>query len=954
MHASSWLAALILGGTLALSARADDKGRLTYPPARRGDTVDDYHGTKVPDPYRWLEDDVRKSPEVRDWVTAENELTAKYLAGIPERDGIRKRLTELWDYEKYSAPSKHGGRYFWSKNDGLQNQFVLYVQESLASEPRMLLDPNKWSKDGTIALAGTAVSDDGRLLAYGDAEAGSDWNTWHVLDVTSGKPLSDEIKWVKFSGAAWTKDGKGFFYGRFPAPKQGAEYQGLNLNQQLMYHRVGTPQSEDVLAYQRPDQPKWMFGASVTDDGRYLVIATLKGTDNNCRITYKDLNEPYGMPVDLIDNFDSEYSLIDNDGPVFYFKTDNKAPRGRVITIDIRKPDPANWKELIPEATENLVGVNMVANLFVATYLKDARTQVKMFDPDGRLVREVEFPGLGSASGFGGKRTDTETFYSFTSFTTPPSIYRYDMITGKSELFRKANVKFNPNDYEVKQVFYPSKDGTKIPMFLAMKKGIKLDGNNPTLLYGYGGFNIPLTPQFSVSRLQWMEMGGILAQANLRGGGEYGLEWHKAGTKLRKQNVFDDFIAGAEWLIKEKYTSTPKLAIQGGSNGGLLVGACMTQRPDLYGACLPAVGVMDMLRFQRFTAGRFWVDDYGSSDNAEEFKALYAYSPYHNLKKGTNYPATLVTTADHDDRVVPGHSFKFLAELQYCQAGPAPVLGRIETRAGHGAGKPTAKLIEEVADQWAFLVKNLHMNVTLPKENTANTDSSAPTESKSSTATRENLSVVPVGRTSSKSWMAKHEKNLLIANRGESCPVVFLGDSITEGWRGRGKEVFAKYFAPMNAVNFGIGGDRTQHVLWRLQNGELNDRFHPQVIVLMIGTNNLGVKESTPEDIADGIKAIVAEIRKRSPETKVLLLAIFPRDKEPTARREKLQQVNALIARLDDGGKTVRYLDIGERFLGPDGSISKEIMPDYLHPGEKGYEIWAEAIKQPLAALLGR
>jgi prolyl oligopeptidase len=714
MSASAWLSAVVLAVAFVASARGD--GGLVYPPAHRGDTTDDYHGTKVPDPYRWLEDDVRKSPEVRAWVTAENEVTNKYLEGIPQRAAIRKRLTELWDFEKYTAPSKHGGRYFWSKNNGLQNQFVLYVQDSLGAEPRLLLDPNTWSKDGTIALAGTAVSDDGRLLAYGTAEAGSDWNVWHVLDVSTGKPLGDELKWVKFSGAAWTHDGKGFFYGRFPEPKAGAEFQSLNENQQLLYHRVGTPQSDDVLVYRRPDQSKWMFEAGVTDDGRYLVIATVKGTDPNCRITYKDLTEPYGLPVDLIDNFDSEYALIDNDGPVLYFKTDNKATRGRVIAIDVRKPEPANWKEIIPEAKENLTGVSMVGNLFVATYLKDARTQVKMFDPEGKFVRDVEFPGIGSAGGFGGKRTDTETFYAFSSFNVPSTIYRYNLITGKSEVFRKPNVKFNPDDYEVKQVFLPSKDGTKVPMFLAMKKGIKLDGNNPTLLYGYGGFNIPMTPGFSVSRLQWMEMGGVFAQANLRGGGEYGLDWHKAGTKLRKQNVFDDFIASAEWLIKEKYTSTPKLAIAGGSNGGLLVGACMTQRPDLYGACLPAVGVMDMLRFHRFTAGRFWVDDYGSAEDPQEFKALYAYSPYHNLKKGAKYPATLVTTADTDDRVVPGHSFKFLAELQHCQAGPAPVLGRIETRAGHGAGKPTTKLIEEVSDQWAFLVKNLHMQVADTKQ----------------------------------------------------------------------------------------------------------------------------------------------------------------------------------------------------------------------------------------------
>jgi prolyl oligopeptidase len=962
MHASSWLAAVIVGGAVVALARADGDGRFNYPPAKRGDTVDDYHGTKVPDPYRWLEDDVRKSPEVRAWVEAENSLTNAYLESIPQRSSIRKRITELMDYEKYSAPSKHGGRYFWMKNDGLQNQSVLYTQESLDAPPRVLLDPNKWSEDGTVALSGLAVSEDGKYLAYGVADAGSDWHTWHVLDVATAKPLSDELKWVKFSGAAWTKDGKGFFYGRFDEPGPGAKYQSLNLNQHLVYHRLGTPQSDDVLVYRRPDHPEWTFNASVTEDGRYLVITTHKGTDNNCRVTYKDLSEPYGLPVELIDNFESEYSLIDNDGPVFWFKTDKKAPRGKVIAIDIRKPDPANWKEVIPEAKDNLVGVNMVGNLFVATYLKDARTQVKMFDPRGRFVREVEFPTLGSAGGFGGKRTDTETFYTFTSFITPPVIYRYDLITGQSTLFRKANVKFNPDDYEVRQVFFPSKDGTRVPMFLSMKKGTKLDGNNPTLLYGYGGFNIPLTPGFSVSRLQWMEMGGIFAQANLRGGGEYGQEWHKAGTKLRKQNVFDDFIAAAEWLVKERYTSTAKLAIMGGSNGGLLVGACMTQRPDLYGACLPAVGVMDMLRFQKFTAGRFWVDDYGSSDNAEEFKALHAYSPYHNLKKGTKYPATLVTTADTDDRVVPGHSFKFLAELQYCQAGPAPVMGRIETRAGHGAGKPTAKQIEEVADQWAFLVKNLHMDVTIPDRVAAapSGNGSAPAEKKDEgrAEKKKESATAPVPRAKEKRWPQMHENFVAQAKRG-GAEVLFLGDSITDAWGGeghdpkaKGTKVLAEEFGPIKVANFGIGGDRTQHVLWRLQNGELGDSFRPKVVMLMIGTNN--TRDNTAEEIAGGVKAVVATIHQRSPETKVLLLAVFPRGERPGPVREKLKRVNELIARLDDGGKTVKYLDIGDKFVNADGTISREIMPDFLHLSEKGYRIWADAVKAPLQQLLGR
>jgi prolyl oligopeptidase len=690
--------------------RAED-AKIGYPDTRRVDHVDVYHGTKVPDPYRWLEEDVRRSPEVRNWVTEENKVTFAYLESIPERETIRKRLTQLWNFEKYSSPFKQGGRYFYTKNDGLQNQDVLYVMDKLDGPSRSLLDPNKWSKDGTVAVAGLSFSDDGKYLAYGVAEAGSDWHTWRVVAVDTGKRLDDEIRWSKFGNTAWTKDGKGFFYTRFDEPKEGAQYHSLNLNQKMYYHRLGTPQSEDVLVYRRPDHPEWTFGDLVSDDGRYLVISIRKGTDARNRLVYKDLSEPYGMPTDLIESFDNEYTFIDNDGPNFFFKTDFKAPRQRVIAIDIRKPARENWKEIIPEAPDTLTGVNIVGSQFVARYLKDARTEVKMFTMDGTFVRDVKFPTIGTAAGFGGKATDSETFYSFSSFATPPSIYRYDMITAQSKLLRQAKVAFNPDDYEVKQIFYQSKDGTKAPLFLAYKKGIKLDHSNPTLLYGYGGFNIPMTPTFSISRLAWMEMGGIFAMAILRGGGEYGEEWHRAGTKLKKQNVFDDFISAAQWLIESGYTQPDKLAIEGRSNGGLLVGAVMTQRPDLFGACLPGVGVMDMLRFNKFTAGRFWVDDYGSSDNPEEFKALYAYSPYHNLKKGVHYPATLVTTADTDDRVVPGHSFKFAAAIQYCQSGNPPVLIRIETRAGHGGGKPTGKMIEEISDEFAFLVKNLHMKI---------------------------------------------------------------------------------------------------------------------------------------------------------------------------------------------------------------------------------------------------
>ena len=702
--------AVVVLASFVVSVFGQEK-RMNYVATKKIDQVDEYHGVKVPDPYRWLEDDVRQSKEVAEWIEAQNKLTFSFLESIPQREPIKKRLTELWNYEKFGVPSKVGGRYYYSKNDGLQNQSVLYVLDKLDGEPRVLLDPNSWSKDGTVALAATSFSDDGKYVAYSVAEAGSDWNTWRIMEIDSGRLLADELKWIKFSGVSWTNDSRGFFYSRFDAPKEGAAFQGLNKNQKVYFHRIGTPQSDDVLVFKRPDQPDWGFQTSVTEDGRYLIITTWKGTDDKYRIAYKDLLEPYGMPVDLIENFDNEYSFIGNDGAVFYFQTDLNAPRKRVIAIDTRKPvDPKEFKELIPESKETLVGVNIVANQFVTTYLKDAKTQVKLFRLDGSFVREVDFPGIGSAAGFGGRREDTETFYSFSSFATPSSIFRYDMLTGKSTLFRQTKVKFNPDDYLVEQVFFKSKDGTRVPMFLAYKKGLKKDGSNPTLLYGYGGFSISLTPSFSVARLGWMEMGGIFAMPNLRGGGEYGEEWHQGGTKLNKQNVFDDFISAGEWLIENGYTKTEKLAIQGGSNGGLLVGACMTQRPDLFGACLPAVGVMDMLRFHKFTAGRFWVDDYGSADDPKQFAAIYKYSPYHNVKPGTKYPATMVTTADTDDRVVPGHSFKFAAALQAAQTGDAPNLIRIETRAGHGAGKPTSKIIEEVADQWAFLVKSLKMN----------------------------------------------------------------------------------------------------------------------------------------------------------------------------------------------------------------------------------------------------
>jgi prolyl oligopeptidase len=687
---------------------------LTYPTSQKVDQVDDYHGTKVSDPYRWLEDP--DSDETKAWVEAQNQVTFSYLNEIPVREKIKQRLTQLWDYEKYSLPFKEGDRYFYFKNDGLQNQSVLYTLTSLDAEPKVLLDPNKLSEDGTIALSGIAISEDGNLMAYGLSTSGSDWQEWKVRDVETGEDLSDHLKWIKFSGASWTKDNQGFFYSRYDEPNETTKLEDVNYFQKLFYHHLDKPQSEDVLVYQRPDQKEWGFSGGVSEDGHYLIISVWRGTDPKNLVFYKDLKNPDAPVIELISEFEASYSFIDNDGSIFWFRTNLDAPRGRAIAIDTSNLSSSpgskeGWQEIIPQTEEVLEGVGLLNNQFVAEYLKDARTQIKIFDLNGFFAREVELPGIGSAGGFGGKRYGTETFYSFTSFTTPATIYHYDMVSGESTIFRQPKVDFNPADYKTKQIFYRSKDGTHLPMFITYKKGLQLDGTNPTYLYGYGGFNVSLTPSFSVGSLVWMEMGGVYAVPNLRGGGEYGEEWHQAGTKLNKQNVFDDFIAAAEWLIANGYTTPAKLAIGGGSNGGLLVGACMTQRPDLFAAALPAVGVMDMLRFHKFTIGWAWTSDYGSPENPEEFKALYAYSPLHNLKPGTSYPATMITTADHDDRVVPAHSFKFAAALQAAHAGVAPVLIRIETKAGHGAGKPTTKIIEEVADRWAFLVREAKLSL---------------------------------------------------------------------------------------------------------------------------------------------------------------------------------------------------------------------------------------------------
>ena len=683
---------------------------LSYPETRRDAVVDDYFGTKVADPYRWLEDD--NAPDTKAWVEAQNKVTRAYLDAIPERGAIKARLTKLWNYERFGVPFKRGGHYFYNRNDGLQNQAVLFVTETLKESGRILLDPNTLSKDGTIALSGISASEDGKLLAYGISVGGSDWITWKVRDVATGKDLDDEIKWSKFSGASWMKDGSGFYYSAYTAPKAGDAMKGVNKNQKVYFHKIGTKQAQDMLVYERPDHPDWGLRAQVTEDGRWLLIHQSEGTETKNRVFLKDFSQPGSAIEPFLDHFDADYSVIGNDEDLFYVSTDKDAPRHKLVAIRRDKPESKDWKTLIAQGKDVMGAVDLIDNRLIVVWMHDANEKVEIFSLDGKKQRDIKLPTLGTVGGFSGRRHDKEGFYAFTSFTYPSTVYRFDFTTGKSSVFKRPKVDFKPNAFETKQVFFKSKDGTKIPMFLVSKKGLKLDGQNPTLLYGYGGFDISLTPSFGVQTLQWLEMGGVFALANLRGGGEYGSEWHDAGRLKQKQNVFDDFISAAEWLISHKYTSTPKLAIRGGSNGGLLVGAAMTQRPDLFGVCLPHVGVMDMLRFHKFTIGWAWKSDYGSSETKEDFDTLIKYSPLQNLKPGVKYPPTLVFTGDHDDRVVPAHSFKFAAQLQADQTGAAPTLIRIETNAGHGAGKPTAKLIDEAADEWAFAVKNLGMKIS--------------------------------------------------------------------------------------------------------------------------------------------------------------------------------------------------------------------------------------------------
>ncbi|MHB9040344.1 MAG: prolyl oligopeptidase family serine peptidase [Melioribacteraceae bacterium] len=676
--------------------------KIKYPETKKIDHVDDYHGTKIPDPYRWLEDN--NSKETAEWVEAENKVTQDYLAKIPFREAMKKRLTELWNYEKYSAPSKHGIYYTFSKNDGLQEQSVIYIQKGLNGTPEVLLDPNKLSNDGSVSLGGLAYSNDDKYLCYSISRGGSDWREFYVMDVQSKQLTSDVIKWSKFSGSAWYKDG--FYYGRYDEPKPGEELKQKVEFQKLYYHKLGTPQSEDKLVMEDKQNPKYGFGAGVTDDEKFLIISVSQGTAPENLLYYKDLNSD--MPITpVFTKFEAEYGLIDNIGDKFLISTNHQAPNNKLILVDPKNPEKENWKTIIPESKEVMQSVSLVGEKLFVTYLKDATSKVSVFDTNGKYLYDVKLPGVGTCSGFGGKKDDNETFYTFTSFTYPPTIYKYDIKNNKSELFRKAEVKFDPKGYETKEVFYKSKDGTKVPMFIVHKKGLKLNGNNPTLLYAYGGFNISQQPGFSVARIPLLENGVVYALACLRGGSEYGEEWHKAGMFEKKQNVFDDFIAAAEYLIKSKYTSPSKLAVQGGSNGGLLIGAVINQRPDLFKVAFPQVGVMDMLRFHKFTIGWAWVSEYGSSDNPDQFKYLIKYSPLHNIKKGVTYPATMVTTADHDDRVFPAHSFKYIATLQEMNDGKNPTLIRIETKVGHGAGTSTSKSIDLVTDLYSFMFYNM-------------------------------------------------------------------------------------------------------------------------------------------------------------------------------------------------------------------------------------------------------
>jgi prolyl oligopeptidase len=698
---------IFLTAALMSPAHAAD---LTYPEARRESHTDSIHGRDIADPYRWLEE--LDSSETTDWVNAQIELTESWLEDAPGRKQIRDRLTALWDYDKYGVPRKIADRLFFTKQSGLQNQGVLYWQaDTPHAIPTVLLDPNTLAEDGTAALAGWDVSIDGKHLAYGISQAGSDWEKWFIREINSGNDLDDQVEWVKFSSPNWSRDSKGFYYARYDAPPPGEELEAANYYHKLYYHRLGTPQAEDTLVYERPDQKEWGFDAFETEDAHYLIINVWRGATEDNAFFYKDLTAgPDAEVVELFADFDAEYNFIGNDGPLFYFQTNNTAPLSRVVAVNIAEPGAQHWREVIPESKNRLESVSLFGNTLIAQYYVDVVTMVERFDLDGKKLGPIELSTLGSVYGFGGERNDTETFYYLTGFTDPGTIFRYHIAEDSSSLFRAADVDFDPAEFVTLQVFFESKDGTRIPMFVSHRKDIASDRPAPTYLYAYGGFNISLTPRFSLANLVWMERGGVFAQANLRGGGEYGQDWHEAGMKDRKQNVFDDFIGAAEYLIAEGITSPDKLAIGGGSNGGLLVGAVINQRPDLFGAAVAQVGVFDMIRFPQYTIGWAWMPEYGDPDVAEEFETLMSYSPYHNTQTDHPYPPTLITTADHDDRVFPAHSFKFGAALQHAQSGHNPILMRIETKAGHGAGKPTSKSIDEIVDRWSFLNKALKLS----------------------------------------------------------------------------------------------------------------------------------------------------------------------------------------------------------------------------------------------------
>ena len=681
---------------------AEEISLLPYPATEKGDVTDEYFGTEVPDPYRWLENDM--ADDTKEWVSEQNKVTEAYLEQIPFRDAIYKRLEKLWNYEKFSAPFKEGDYTYFYKNDGLQNQSVLYRQKGEDGNVEVFLDPNKFSEDGTTSLAGIAFSRDGSLVAYQLSEGGSDWRKVVVIRAEDKSIVGDTLVDVKFSGLAW-RGNEGFYYSSYDKPDEGSTLSGVTDQHQLFFHKLEAPQNEDTLIFGGSSTPRRYIGGYLTEDERFLII-TAANTTSGGELYIQDLSKSGSPIVNVVNNFEKDHAIIDNDGDRLFIYTNLDAPNGKIVTVDADNPKPENWVDLIPEA-KHVLNAGTGGGKIFANYLKDATSMVLQYDRSGKLERTIELPDVGSAGGFSAKTTDTDLYYSFTSYVYPPTIFKYDIASGESELYKASGVDFDPTQYESKQVFYTSKDGTRVPMIITHKKGLVLDGSNPTLLYGYGGFNISLTPSFSTSNIILLEQGGVYAVANLRGGGEYGQKWHEAGTKLQKQNVFDDFITAAEYLIDEGYTSPGKLGIAGGSNGGLLVGAVMTQRPELFKVALPAVGVLDMLRYHKFTAGAGWAYDYGTADdNAEMFNYLHMYSPYHALKAGTAYPATMVATADHDDRVVPAHSFKFAARLQEYHAGPNPVLIRIETKAGHGAGKPTAMIIAEQADKWAFLFQN--------------------------------------------------------------------------------------------------------------------------------------------------------------------------------------------------------------------------------------------------------